>query len=443
MRNADPKNPNGHGVRFVEWLVVAVAAVVVLWGTPPRPYGELAVSRLATIYSLTHYGSFYLDAPEGAPPNPFADTIDQVMVKGRRVGAGVADGRMVSSKPPVLPLIMTAEYLVLNKVAGWDLDNEADVPRIVRFMTLTLVGAAYVVALVFFVRLLRLMKIPPAGRIVMLAALAFGTQLWGFGAVLNNHVPAAAMLLVALYSAAGLGTGALAPTGWRFFVFGLASGLVAVLDVPSGIFGFFAAVYLVAKCPGKTLTWALAGAAIPVGIHIAVMIPVTGSPLPVQAHKETYLYETSYWRHPMGVDGLSEPKGTYLFHMTFGRRGLFSLYPILLAGLTGAVRALTPRTTPHRWAILAGAAAFAILTAYYAVRTNNYGGECYGFRWYIVSMPVLLLMGAPVFATARRWWHWAFIALMLAMSCYSAWECSTTGWESGQEWTRRFLGASF
>ena len=88
MLNADPTSPNGRAIRLVEWLVVAVAAVVVLGETPSRPYGELAVSRLATVYSLTHYGSFYLYAPEGAPPNPFADTIDKVMVKGRRVGAG-------------------------------------------------------------------------------------------------------------------------------------------------------------------------------------------------------------------------------------------------------------------------------------------------------------------------------------------------------------------
>ena len=55
-------------------------------------------------------------------------------------------------------------------------------------------------------------------------SLAFCTQLWGYSTTINNHVPAAGALMVALYFAVGLGTGKLAPAAWRFFLFGLAGG---------------------------------------------------------------------------------------------------------------------------------------------------------------------------------------------------------------------------
>ena len=430
------------GHRALEFLFILLAIALCTHGTNMRPRGELAISRLATVYSLTHYGSFYIDAPEGQRENPFATTIDKVMVRGRRVGNGVADGRMLSSKPPLFPLIMTAEYIVLNRILGWDLDTPEDVPRIVRTMTVTLVGAAYVLTLIFFLKTLELLGIASGWRPVLLAALAFGTQLWGFSTVLNNHVPAACCLVVAAYLAQGLTMGKLAPAPWRFAVFGLACGLVPVLDMPSGAYTFLAMLAVLWKFPKRTLAWAVPMAAIPVAVHAGVMLAVTGSPLPVQLHKETYLYETSYWRHPMGIDGLSEPPGTYLFHMTFGRCGMFSLYPILIAGLAGMVRALFKRRTPRRGAVLLGAAAFAAVTYYYAFHTNNYGGEAYGFRWYIASMPVMLLIGAPLLASLKKPWQQVFVAILLAVSLYSGWECAHTGWQSSQEWTCRILGPS-
>src|SRR5690606_14695293 len=99
--------------------------------------------------------------------------------------------------------------------------------------------------------------------------------------------------------------------------------------------------------------------------------------------------------------------------------------------------------TQHRGMILGGFAAFSILSLYYWWTTNNYGGESYGFRWYIVAMPVLLLMGIPILERIRRPWEWVFLALMLGISCYSAWECTHQPWRANQEWTIRFLGKTY
>ncbi|HOZ45316.1 MAG TPA: hypothetical protein PLO37_01335 [Candidatus Hydrogenedentes bacterium] len=421
-------------LEVVEILIICVAVIFVLLGTYALSFGDTADSRLATVLSLTRDGTWYIDRPAGQEPNLFERrTIDKVLV----------NGRMLSSKPPMLPLLMTAEYIAMKKVFGWDLLDDEDRRRVIRYMSMTLVGGAYLAALIFTMKTLRLFGVAPLGRVVMLFSLGFCTQLWGYGTNINNHGPAAGLLVVALYFALGLGSGKLDPKPWRFALFGLAGGLVTTMDMPGTVFVAFAGLHLLAKHPAKTLIWAVPAAAVPIGIQSAILWSITGSLLPVQMHAEAYLSEASYWRNPRGIDALNEPKGTYLFHMTFGRCGVFSLYPVLIAGLAGTLRAAFKRDTPWRSYVLAGFAAFAILTAYYAITTNNYGGEAYGFRWYIVAMPVLVLMSAPIFHTLRARWKWVFVGLLIGISFYSAWECSKSPWGANRQWTCRFLGPSY
>lgn len=426
---------------LAEWAVLLAAVGYIAWSVAaPRPYGDLAMSRLATVYSLTEYGTFVIESNQRGLENPFSGTVDKAMIGGEPMGDGVAGGELISTKPPVFPLIMTAEYLALHVLMGWDLDNPDDVPKVLQTMRVTLVGAAYFLALWFFRKTLALAGFRAAARVFLLVALAFGSQLWGYSTLINNHVPAAGLMMVALYLAFGLGTGKLAPAPWRFALFGLSSGLVVTIDMPAGIYPFMAALYLLWKHPGRLMLWGAPFAAIPIATHAGVMLALTGSPLPVQMHKEFYLFESSYWRHPMGIDGLSEPKGVYLFHMTLGRCGTFLLFPVLTLGLLAGVSAVFKRGLGWRAHVFAGFAGFVILTTYYVFGTNNYGGEAYGFRWHIASMPVLLLIAAPLVARARRKWTWALMLALLGVSIYSGWECTAVEWQSGQEWTRHLFG---
>lgn len=426
------KNHGGRAIRAAEATVLLAALLLSLYGLRTVYLNETVKSRLATVWSLVHDGSWYLDRPATQPPNPFEQqTIDKVEI----------NGRLLSTKPPLLPLIMTGEYVILHRLFAWDLDLEKrdDLKSILRFMTFSLVGLFYLLTLVIFARLLDLFVLAPRHRVILLFTLAFATQLPGFAAQLNNHVPAAAMLITALYFALGLGNGKLAPEKWRFFLFGLASALVFTLDMPITIFAALAGLYLLSRFPRQALLWSGIGAAGPLLVHFGIMFAITGSPLPVQVNGQAFLFEGSYWRIPTGVDALNEPKPLYLFHMTFGRHGAFTLFPILLIGLGGLACAVFRRETPWRAYILGGGAGLAGLTLYYVTATNNYGGESYGFRWYIGAMPVLLLMGAPVLDTLRTRWKWAVVALLLAVSMYSAWECYQTPWGGQQEWTTRLI----
>lgn len=418
-----------------EMVIIIVALVFALMGAQEYNRGDASASRLATVYSLVEDGTWYIDRPVDKPPVSFEqDTIDKVVV----------NGRMLSSKPPVLPLLMAGEYWVMKKALGWSLDKPEDANKIVRVMATTLAGFSYVLALVLFGKAIRMFVDDPLIRLLLMFCLAFCTQLWGYSTQINNHVPAAAMLLAAVYLGLGIGWGTLSPRWWRFFLFGLTGALVVTLDMPATIFVAAVGVYLLAGHPRQTLTWAVAGAAIPLALHLGILYETTGSLLPVQTSPAAYLYEAGYWRNPQGVDALFQPKGTYLFHMTLGRCGIFSLYPILLAGIAGTLRATYKKTVPGRAEILLGAAAFAVMTAYYVFKTNNYGGEAYGFRWYIPAMPVLLLMGAPVFMTLRVRWKWLFVGVMIGISFYSGFESARSPWGANLNWTNTlFLGPTY
>ena len=413
--------------------LIAVAAILVLvrGALSSQAPTETARSRLATVVALAHYGTWHIDRPEGGPPISFEErTIDKVKV----------GDRLISSKPPMLSLAMTAEYLLIKAFFGWRLDNEEEAGRIVTLMSFTLVGIPYLITLLFFDKTAALILSGMASRTVGLAALAFGTQLWGYSTHINNHVPAACLLMIALYFAIGLGSGKLSPRPWRFVMFGICGALAVTIDMPSGAFVALAGVYLLSRFPKQTLAWVGLGALPPLAIHFGVMIFVTGSPLPVQMNKDLYFFENSYWRNPRNVDALNEPIGTYLFHMTFGRAGLFALYPMTVLGLLAGALATARRDPLFRPLLVIGLAGFIAISAYYALSTNNYGGVAFGFRWYIIAMPVLLLMGTRCLSQCAKPWQWALVGLLLAVSIFSGWQCSRHPWDPTAQWTTRIFG---
>jgi hypothetical protein len=415
---------------FAEGALIAVALLLALQGARAPELGDSANSRLATVWSLVHEGTWRLDASGSAAGNPFAaGTVDLVEI----------DGARYSTKPPLLPLAMTAEYAVLHRLLGWDLAEEAARRDTVFVMVLTLIVFPYAVALVCFRRILVLLRVREVPRLFLLFALAFGTQLPGFATNINNHVPAAGLTLAALYLAVAMDMGAVTRSGWRFALFGLLAAGVFAIDLPMTIFPGLAGLGLLARFPRQTLLWGGAGAAPVLLAHFGVLWAVTGSPLPIQVRKELYLCEASYWRNPAGLDALDEAKGTYLFHLTFGRFGTFLLFPILLPGLWAAFRALWDPEQPWRRYVLLGALGFVVLTAYYVQGTNNYGGTSYGFRWHLGAMPILLLMAAPLFQRGPGWRGWVVLTLLLGVSVYSAWECYRMPWGDQHEWTCRLI----
>lgn len=413
-----------------DWGIVLIAGVLVALGAFRPTLLDTANSRLATAISLVDAGTWQIDVPVAGASNPFEPgTVDKVTV----------DGHLISSKPPILPLMMAGEYWVLHRLGGLSLSDATDVGPIVMVMTLSLIGLPFIAGLVAFAKILSLFYPGSWRRSVPLLALALGTQLLGYGTNINNHGPASGLLLVALYQVIALFSDTAPPKTRRFVLFGLTGALVATMDIPAAIFIAFAGLVLLVRYPRQTLVYLIPAAVLPLAVHFVAMYVSSGSLLPVQMRKELYLAEGAYWRHPRGLDALSEPKGTYLFHMMYGRYGSFLLFPILNLGLLGGAAACFWKRYPMRVAALLGLLGFLLLTVYYVRGTNNYGGHSYGFRWHIVSMPVLMLLGAPIVMHLRRSWQWVVVALMLGVSVYSAYECYKKPWALDAEWTVRYL----
>lgn len=414
-------------VRLLAAGVIALAALIACAGLRTVFVNDNAYSRLATVYGIVHQGTWFIDI-EG---NPFGGlTADKVQV----------NGRMLSSKPPVMPLAMTAIYAPLHTIGLLDLGDTKQLKFILQLYTILFGIIPFVLGLIYFRRTLGLLISDPKVALALLVALAFGTQLLGFAPQLNNHVPGAALCIGAIYVGLGLIGGQLPPAPWRFVVFGLLGGLTHTVDLPLTIFIAALGLGLLARYPRQTVLWGGLGMLPPLAVHFAVLYLSTGLPLPVQMRKELYLYENSPWRFPVGIDGLNESKPVYAFHLLFGRHGTFLLFPVLLFGWASFFKAIAHRGFAHRGLVIAAGACVLALFAYYIKGTNNYGGAAYGFRWAMGAMPVLLLMAGPYLAQAKGRAVCAVFALTLAVSAWSCFECYRHPWSTDAEWTIRIFG---
>jgi len=432
---ADHSSAFPTSLRIAQGVLLLAALALAMWSVQGVVLGDSANSRLATAYSLVHDGTWYIDRPWGEARIPYErGTVDKAEV----------DGRIVSTKPPVMPLAMTAIYFVLHHGFGWDLLEEASAYRIAKVMAILLSVVPYFLTLFVFMRFLALFSLAPWKQVWLLAALIFGVQLTSYGGQINNHVPGACAVLVALYMAFRLLEDREAPASWRFVVFGVASALVFALDMPMTIFPALAGLALLYRFPREAFLFGGLGAFPVLAIHFGFLLYVTGSPLPLQLYPDKYLFQGSYWRHPTGLDGLNEPKALYFFHMSFGRHGAFLLFPVLMLGVWGMLRGMGRSGVPWRAWCSGALLALSILFAYYVFKTNNYGGAAYGFRWLIGAMPVLLLLTVPVLQKSLRPWQVVVMTVLLLIGAWSMVECLITPWGEDREWTARYLfGPSF
>ncbi len=419
---------------WLRWLLpAAIIAVAVISAGKLRPglfIGDTVTSRLATVYALVHEGTWRIDHPADLPPVPFeTQCVDKVVV----------NGRLLSSKPPVLTLLMTGEYYLLHLIGGFDLAKREDLRPVLSFMVLTLCQLSFAVGMVFFAATISLFIRNPFRAAIPLALLGFASPIPGYAQQLNNHTPAAAALMVALYFALALSSGKKPPKAWRFAAFGLSAALVFAFDLPTTIFVAIAALALVWKFPKQTLIWATLGSSLPLLAHFGGLWLATGDLRPVQMREAVYLFESSYWRNPLGIDALNESKLTYLFNITFGRMGVFMLFPCLIVSVCGVSELLRHGPPEMRLPVVLTTFAFVVLTVYYVKSTNNYGGASYGFRWYIGSVPVLLLLGVLLFDRLRWYSGWMLLGVASLISVYSAWECLQAPWGANHEWTCRLL----
>lgn len=396
--------------RWAIWALLYAVALLALPRIRCQVVGANDSSRYATMIALVEHGTPYIDQV------PLAQrTMDKVRV----------DGRELSTKPPMLSVIGAGIYYVLHRVFGLTFKkNEAVVVPLLVALLCTL---PLLVLLWAFHGLVRRESIPSPAALGITAVLGLATLCFPFGTILVNHLPSTAALFGMFVCARELRVHR-RHSPWYAFGAGLL-GCLAVTFELTAVFPVLAlGVYLL--WGRREWTYAgmvLLGAAGPAAAHLALTWWSTGGVLPVQLRPELWHFEGSYWNQPRSWDALDQPKWQYGLLCFFGGRGLFTLTPVLLLALPALWRGLRRGAgmewtdgAPGRAETVAVVAGFVGLATFIIGRTNNYGGGHYGMRWFLMMVPLLLALMAPLLVGIRSRLGVVGLALLVLPGLYTA-----------------------
>ncbi len=114
----------------------------------------------------------------------------------------------------------------------------------------------------------------------------------------------------------------------------------------------------------------------------------------------------SYWKSPQGIDRGEPSRCRYALNALVGHHGIFSLTPIWLLSICGALLWLRRDAGPPlgRLALAVAGVTLVCLTFYLAAPgvDRNYGGTTSGFRWVFWMAPLWLLLMLPCADAASR-----------------------------------------
>ncbi len=201
-------------------------------------------SRWCTVRSLGDAGTYAIDdvIVRGQPIH--WDSIDKV----RHVGP---DGKMhdYSSKPTLLPTLVAGKYLAVKWVTGFSLaENPVIVSRILLLLTNVIPWAIF---LWFFAKFINSVPVRDWTRYYLLACAGFATFLSTFSNSLNNHVPAAISVMIALYFLSQIWRHA-NERWWAFACAGFFATFAFAFELPAAAFTGCAGLICLLRSPVKT-----------------------------------------------------------------------------------------------------------------------------------------------------------------------------------------------
>jgi hypothetical protein len=394
-------------------------------------------SRWVTARALVEHGTYAID---DIVVERGWDTIDMVKHRGR-------DGQdhLYSSKPPLLATIMAGQYWLIYRLTGATL---ADSPyEIGRFMLVTnnvLPLLAYFVLLGF---LADRFGTTDWARIFMMAAATFGTFLTTFVVAINNHIPAAVCVAVALYAAVRIWHDN--ARSWRYFaIAGFFAAFAAANELPALSVVVLLGAALLWKAPRETMLGYLPAALLVGAAAVGTNYIAHDSFRPPYMHRGQtdpsdnwydYSYQRdgklrdSYWRNPVGIDRGEPSVVQYAIHSTIGHHGILSLTPVWILSIWGL--ALLWKNGQRDLAIMICTLSLVCLVFYLSrpQADRNYGGMTSGFRWMFWFAPlwlVALLPAADRLAASRlgRGVGLVLLALSVMSASYPTWNPWTHPW---------------
>ena len=434
MKNDDELIPRRSEARqFVALIVVTVATAVATGHTLRQPAFMTAndISRWCTVWSLLERGSYIIDECPWQ-----LETQDKVerAVKGPSSADGVqaTPKHFYSSKPALLSTIIAGILYPARRISGVPLDRVVFQERAERWTqkpdpgnpgkfvgvlekpkdavkwpayifyfkpVLILVNVVpFGIFLILFARVLDRYAGNDWAWIYCLFAAAFGTYLLPYTQTLNNHTIGAFSAFFALYQFLRIwDEGKLA--GWRFAMVGFFAGFTASTELPALAFPSLIGLLLLVRFTKQTFLYFLPGVIIPLAAFAGAQYVEFGAfYLPYESFgSQEYQYAGSIWQTPLELDAFNlhpESYGVYLFHMTLGHHGVFSLTPIFLFAAWGTLRLLSGGSRFLKlWAWLTLLVAVA-LGGYYLYDPLPWktGGPMHSYVWIFLAVPGLLAL---------------------------------------------------
>ena len=522
------------------WLLIICSTAVVssrLWQVSSVSYSEEVPffsandrSRWCTIRSLGDHDTYAIDLVLAAEDGESWDTIDKVMHWGRDFRP-----HFYSSKPTLLPTLVTYPYIALKYATGWDLENNTF--EVVRWLLLI----CQVLPLILFFwsigRISELVAESEWTRMFVVGCAGFATFVTTFAISLNNHLPAVVAVSLSLYALVMIWKRQTDRAGW-FLLCGLMAALAAAFEIPALAFLLTAFVLCMLRSVSKTLlaflppviavaaaffitnyiahgTWQPAYSHRGDGPVLNVIDEIntaelgqgtintrlreslrtvredldeddfeqaqvlrgewpTSNPVEVESRwimyfdekteplvlveradgfgvavhrwNNWYEYPGSYWlggnEGKSLVDRGESRWDTYLFNLTLGHHGVFSLTPIWFLSIFGVlILCVSPR---YRLRLLGCAILIIsiVVIGFYVTRPEidrNYGGYCCAPRWLFWLIPMWLLAMIPALDTMSESRGMRFVALLLlAISIGAAFYAWSNPWV--HPWIYQLIG---
>lgn len=397
----------------IAWSIAVAALVLAAWSAPVR---NNPASRISTIECLVDHGDWSIDAA----------THRYVTTDKVRVG-----DHFYSSKPPVYAAAGAVLYAGLQRATGWELAEHPQ--QVVFWLRLLMQVLPFGLGAIVAGRFLRREVTQVSVWFWGFVAFAGGTFVFGYSADVNNHSLAALLVLAAMVGTMRLGRGD--NSAWLWLGTGFAAALAVTIDLGAGVFALLSAGFLLLKARRSGLAYYILGAGLPILVHAALSLHVTGSLLPFYGNDALYDYPGSYWLASRDFDALNEPAGVYGLHALLGHHGLLSMSPLFVLAIPG-LWFWCQRTGQRLEGLWLSGSVVVTIGLYIGFGPRNYGGTAQGMRWFIILAP-LLWLAALRFADRRwdrRWMRWALPILVLigilhaSLAIDNPWRVSPWNW---------------
>jgi len=248
---------------FTVLIVTSAAAIVgrimtvesARGGTPMLSANDR--SRWCAVRALVDHGTFAIDQVvyrSDGRRDPEWQTIDRV----RHVGPDGVE-HDYSSKPPLLGCLVAMQYGALKAVTGVSIARHPF--YVMRLLLITTNVIPFVIYLVLLGVLIDRLGQTAWGKMLVMAAAAWGTFLSTFAVTLNNHLPAAVSVLLAVYAAMAVFRDG-RRQGRYFAVAGFFAAFAVTNELPALSFAALLGTAFLVRAPRQTMLVAVPAAAV-------------------------------------------------------------------------------------------------------------------------------------------------------------------------------------